>query len=108
MGRLLLMYACDVLTNIGPLCGLAHVGCPPDCGDGFVFPGKVSSKKIGKHELTLKNIEKKSKGKHVFIQFFMPWCEHCKAMKSAWNQLVSEYQHNHSIGVLTVDCSDSG
>ncbi|CAK9017864.1 Protein disulfide-isomerase-like protein EhSep2 [Durusdinium trenchii] len=59
-------------------------------------------------ELTQENWDEQTAGKTVFVKFFAPWCGHCKSMKPAWDQLMSEYQDSPSILVADVDCIGAG
>eukprot|EP00959_Pyramimonas_sp_CCMP1952_P209317 4378888-Pyramimonas_sp.AAC.1 len=56
-------------------------------------------------DLTPANYGELSAGKTVFLKFFAPWCGHCKAMKPAWDKLMSEYKDHKSILVAEVDCT---
>jgi len=59
-------------------------------------------------ELTPDNWSEQTAGKTVFVKFFAPWCGHCKAMKPAWDTLMSEYENSENILVADVDCINSG
>jgi len=59
-------------------------------------------------ELTQDNWEEKTVGKTVFVKFFAPWCGHCKAMKPAWDSLMSEYDDSETVVVADVDCIGTG
>lgn len=59
-------------------------------------------------ELTPENWDEQTAGKTVFVKFFAPWCGHCKAMKPAWDTLMSEYENSDNILVADVDCINSG
>lgn len=39
-----------------------------------------------------------------FIKFYAPWCNHCKAMAPAWNELAHDYQGKLNIG--EVNCEE--
>ncbi|CAJ1390039.1 unnamed protein product [Effrenium voratum] len=47
-------------------------------------------------------------GKRVFLNFFAPWCGHCKRLKPAWDKLMQEYSEHPSILVAEVDCAGGG
>ncbi len=59
-------------------------------------------------ELTPDNWEASTAGKTVFVKFFAPWCGHCKAMKPAWDSLMTEYADSDKILIADVDCINAG
>jgi len=59
-------------------------------------------------ELTPDTWDQETAGKTVFLKFFAPWCGHCKAMKPAWDSLISEYADSESVLIADVDCTAAG
>lgn len=59
-------------------------------------------------ELTPDTWDTETAGKTVFVKFFAPWCGHCKAMKPAWDTLMSEYEGSSTVLIADVDCIGSG
>ena len=59
-------------------------------------------------ELTSDTWDEQTTGKTVFVKFFAPWCGHCKAMKPAWDELMTLYDGSENILVADVDCINSG
>lgn len=59
-------------------------------------------------ELTPSNWDHHTVGKTVFIKFFAPWCGHCKKIKPAWDQLMTDYKDSDTILVADVDCIGAG
>lgn len=59
-------------------------------------------------ELTPDTWDTETAGKTVFVKFFAPWCGHCKAMKPAWDTLMSEFEDSSTVLVADVDCIGSG
>lgn len=59
-------------------------------------------------ELTPDTWDTETAGKTVFVKFFAPWCGHCKAMKPAWDTLMSEYEDSSTVLIADVDCIGAG
>ena len=59
-------------------------------------------------ELTPETWDTETSGKTTFIKFFAPWCGHCKKMKPAWDQLMTEYKDHPTILIADVDCIGAG
>lgn len=38
-----------------------------------------------------------------FIKFYAPWCNHCKAMAPAWNELANDFRDKLNIGEVNCD-----
>lgn len=38
-----------------------------------------------------------------FIKFYAPWCNHCKAMAPAWNELANDFKDKLNIGEVNCD-----
>lgn len=59
-------------------------------------------------ELTPDTWDEKTAGKNVFVKFFAPWCGHCKAMKPAWDTLMTDFENSETVLVADVDCIGDG
>jgi protein disulfide-isomerase-like protein len=59
-------------------------------------------------ELTPSNWDEKTFGKTVFLKFFTPWCGHCKAMKPAWDKMMTKYENSEDVLIADVDCIGNG
>lgn len=59
-------------------------------------------------ELTPDTWDEQTAGKNVFVKFFAPWCGHCKAMKPAWDSLMTEFEDSDTVLIADVDCIGDG
>merc|ERR1719399_721174 len=44
-------------------------------------------------------------GKTWLVEFYAPWCGHCKALAPEWEKLGAKYTESESIGVAKLDCT---
>lgn len=55
--------------------------------------------------LTGGNFEHGIKEGISFIEFFAPWCGHCKRLASTWESLGKKFLNNHRVNIVKVDCT---
>lgn len=55
--------------------------------------------------LTKENFAQLANGRQVFVKAFAPWCGHCKAMKPAWDALMTDFQDSATLWVTECDCT---
>jgi len=56
-----------------------------------------------------KNFEKEvfESGKDVFVEFYAPWCGHCKNLAPKWELLADEFAHADSVVIAKVDATEN-
>ncbi|GFT11329.1 thioredoxin domain-containing protein 5 homolog [Nephila pilipes] len=42
-----------------------------------------------------------------FVKFYAPWCGHCQKMAHAWEELAENLQHDKSVTISKVDCTEN-
>jgi len=45
------------------------------------------------------------RSKHVFIEFYAPWCGHCKALAPLWEELGNEFADNEDVVIAQMDAT---
>lgn len=70
----------------------------------FIVPSKVYG---GEGVVTLNErfFEGLTRNRIVFIKFFAPWCDHCKAMEEDWKTLSEVMADNKRVMIAEVDCT---
>ena len=56
-------------------------------------------------QLTEKTFEKEVENDLTFVDFFAPWCPHCRELTPIWNELAHKYRYNPRVTIAKVDCT---
>ena len=48
-------------------------------------------------------INKEFKNKNGLINFYAPWCPHCKTMVEQWSDLAIQFKHKFAIGAVNCE-----
>jgi len=48
------------------------------------------------------------KSKHVLVEFYAPWCGHCKKLAPIWDKLASIYKNENEVVIANIDADKFG
>jgi len=66
------------------------------------LPGKAPSEVTVLNTLNFDEVVK-NPNKHVLVEFYAPWCGHCKKLAPIWDKLASVFKNDQDVVVANID-----
>merc|ERR1711907_585162 len=60
---------------------------------------------VGVEDMSPVQFKEKALNKTVFIEFYAPWCDHCKQLAPTWARIAEHYRNSQTSLVAAMDCS---
>jgi len=101
---LTLLFAALVFAVVSTLSSEAHAVSGESNSTEWV-EGVPEEEKEAVKVLTVENFDEvvRKSGKHVFVDFYAPWCGHCKRLVPIWEELGEKYKDNGNVIIAKID-----
>ncbi len=71
--------------------------------DKFTGVVELTSKDFNITDKNVTVINKNFKNKYGLLNFYAPWCPHCKTMVELWSDLAIQFKHKFVIGAVNCE-----